>query len=136
MQALEHGVREPTLLPAYFNSLAAASISSALARTRISSVKFTQRTTPEESTRNSAGREISLPSGPPPLCSRLYRRIVSALGSERMGKVYPVLLASLRDCSGLSTLMATGRTPAASNSFRFFWMPRNSRLQNGHHQPR
>src|SRR5262249_48840300 len=51
-------------------SLATDSISSARARTRISSVKFTQRTVPDESRRNSAGREMSCLAGPPATCSR------------------------------------------------------------------
>lgn len=55
----------------YWIALAAASISLALARMRKSSVKLVQRTVPEVSTRNSAGRAMSLPPGPPPLCSRL-----------------------------------------------------------------
>lgn len=50
----------------YSSFLACASISSARARTRRSSVKLTQRTTLEASTRNSAGRAISCPSGPAP----------------------------------------------------------------------
>jgi hypothetical protein len=47
---------------------AGASNSSARGLTRMSSVKFSQRTVPERSIRNSAGREISVPSGPPPGC--------------------------------------------------------------------
>jgi len=45
---------------------AAASNLSARGLTRMSSVKFSQRTVPERSIRNSAGRAISVPSGPPP----------------------------------------------------------------------
>jgi hypothetical protein len=41
-------------------SWAAVSISSARGRTRTSSVKFSQRTVPEPSTRNSAGREMKV----------------------------------------------------------------------------
>lgn len=55
----------------YGIDLAAASMSSDLARTRMSSVKFAQRTVPVESTRNSAGREMSVVFGPPPACSKL-----------------------------------------------------------------
>ncbi len=47
---------------------AGANNSSARGLTRISSVKFSQRTVPERSIRNSAGREISVPSGPPRGC--------------------------------------------------------------------
>ena len=54
----------------YRRPFAAANISSARARTRTSSVKLTQRTIPDESTKNSAGRAMSCPSGPPPACSR------------------------------------------------------------------
>src|SRR5947199_7447888 len=60
------------LLPRYGRVLAAANISWERARTRISSVKFSHRTVPEESTRNSAGREMSCFSGPPPTCKRWY----------------------------------------------------------------
>jgi hypothetical protein len=37
---------------------------------------------------------------------------------------------------GNSPLIATGRTPCASNCESSFCMPRNSRLQNGHQYPR
>ncbi len=63
LNARNHGSRCDAI------DLAAASISSALARTRMSSVKLVQRTVPEESTRNSAGRAMSWPSGPPPACT-------------------------------------------------------------------
>ena len=53
-------------------ALAAASISSARARTRMSLVKFTHRIVPDGSRRNSAGREMSCFSGPPATCSRSY----------------------------------------------------------------
>jgi len=54
----------------YRSFLACASISSARARTRTSAVKFTHSTTREESTRNSAGRATSSPSGPAPTWSK------------------------------------------------------------------
>ena len=47
------------------NFRAAANISSARARTRMSSVKLVHCTIFDESTRNSAGRAMSCPSGPP-----------------------------------------------------------------------
>src|SRR5579864_5363912 len=57
------------------------------ARTRISSVRFTQRTVPVESTRNSAGRAMSWSLIPARACSTPKRRITSALGSESKGNV-------------------------------------------------
>jgi hypothetical protein len=101
---------------AYWIARAAASISSARARTRTSSVKFSQRTVPERSTKNSAGREMSRPSGPAAACSRPYCRITSKLGSDSNVKVRLALCCKLLETSGRSTLMATGRTPLAWNS--------------------
>lgn len=60
----------PLATRSYWMSRAAASISWARGRTRMSSVKFSQRTVPERSTRNSAGREMSWPSGPAAACSK------------------------------------------------------------------
>ncbi len=65
----------------------AARTDSGLARTRMSSVRFTHRIVPAASTRNSAGRAMSLPASPPLACSTPYCRIVAALGSERNGKL-------------------------------------------------
>ncbi len=59
-------------LPAKFygRSCALFRTSSGVARSRKSSVRFRQRTTPKASTRNSAGRAMSFPSSLPPRCSR------------------------------------------------------------------
>ena len=67
----------------YCSDFAARIMSSGRARTRKSSVRLTQRITPDESTRNSAGRAMSCPFTPAPRCKRSYRRMTSALGSER-----------------------------------------------------
>jgi hypothetical protein len=75
------------VLNVYRMDRAAASNSSARGLTRMSSVKFSQRTVPERSIRNSAGRAISVPSGPPRGCKSSNRRITSAFGSERNGNV-------------------------------------------------
>jgi hypothetical protein len=120
----------------YWMSRAAASISWARGRTRTSSVKFSQRTMPERSTRNSAGREMSWPSEPAAACRRPKRRMTSKLGSERKVNVRPALRRKLAETSGGSTLMATGRTPRAWNSGSCSWIPRNSRTQKGHQSPR
>src|SRR2546429_504326 len=64
-----------------------ASASSGRARTTKSSVKFTQRTFPDESIRNSAGREMSAPSRRPCTCTRSHLRITSSCASERIGNV-------------------------------------------------
>ena len=63
----------------------AASASSGRARTTKSSVRFTQRTFPDESIRNSAGREMSAPSRRPCTCTRSHLRITSSCASERIG---------------------------------------------------
>lgn len=65
----------------------AASASSGRARTTKSSVRFTQRTFPDESIRNSAGREMSAPSRRPCRCTRSHLRITSSCASERIGNV-------------------------------------------------
>jgi hypothetical protein len=65
----------------------AASASSGRARTTKSSVRFTHRTFPDESIRNSAGREMSAPSRRPCACTRSHLRITSSCASERIGKV-------------------------------------------------
>jgi hypothetical protein len=52
--------------------LIAPRTASGLARTRISSVRFTQRIVPAVSTRNSAGRAMSLPFSPPFGCNTPY----------------------------------------------------------------
>src|ERR1700722_19180694 len=65
----------------------AASASSGRARTTKSSVRFTQRTFPDESIRNSAGREMSAPSRRPCTCTRSHLRITSSCASERIGNV-------------------------------------------------
>jgi len=65
----------------------AASASSGRARTTKSSVRFTQRTFPDESIRNSAGREMSAPSRRPCTCTRSHLRITSSCVSERIGNV-------------------------------------------------
>jgi len=75
------------VLNVYRMDRAAASNLSARGLTRMSSVKFSQRTVPERSIRNSAGRAISVPSGPPRGCKSSNRRITSAFGSERNGNV-------------------------------------------------
>ena len=86
------------------------------ARTAILSVRFTHRTMPSESRRNSAGRAMSAPLGPAPGCNTSYRRMTFAFGSDSKGNVYP----SFCDCrlliSGGSTLMPTTRMPRDSNS--------------------
>jgi len=56
------------LLALYFAPRAASSIISGVARTRRSSVRLRQRTMPVRSTRNSAGRAMSRPFSPAPLC--------------------------------------------------------------------
>ena len=65
----------------------AASASSGRARTTKSSVRFTQRTFPDGSIRNSAGREMSAPSRRPCTCTRSHLRITSSCASERIGNV-------------------------------------------------
>ena len=65
----------------------AASASSGRARTTKSSVRFTQRTLPAGSIRNSAGREMSAPSRRPCGCTRSHLRITSSCASERIGNV-------------------------------------------------
>src|SRR5208337_4086921 len=54
---------------------------SPLARTRTSSVRFTQRTVPVGSIRNSAGRAMSTALGPPRTCRRSYGRMTFISGS-------------------------------------------------------
>src|SRR5207244_10501845 len=62
---------------------AAASICSARGLTRMSSVKFSQRTVPERSTKNSAGREMSCSLGPPALCNKSWVRFSLVFASVR-----------------------------------------------------
>lgn len=67
-RAMHNTDRHP--LWSYCSDLATASISLARARMRMSSVRLRQRTVPVGSIKNSAGRAMSEPSGPPPVCSR------------------------------------------------------------------
>ena len=62
----------PYPLTAFQSRSIAMRTDSGLARTRTSSVRFTQRIVPVASMRNSAGRAMSLPASPPLGCSTPY----------------------------------------------------------------
>jgi len=80
------------------------------ARTRISSVKFAQRTVPVESIRNSAGRETFVPFRPSALVQKIdIGGLVLGVRSVQNGEGVSRLFASgQRIAAGYPSQMATG----------------------------